>query len=337
MAAGAVRRVLSALGWGFLARKKTALGAAVLTLGLALGANTVVFSVLQAFLLSSFGVPDAGRLFIVAPTRELPGRGSVVFADAWPNYVLLREATRSYEELAATLQTIASWDDGSTVRALQASRVTASFFATAGVQPTLGRAFTQGEEGPSPAAVVVVGHDLWREQLGGTPDVIGTAMSLDGIPHTVIGVMPRGFTHPLPTQIWLPFDITEAQRTSITGARGLGIYGRLANGVTPADARSTGALSTPAPTTQATTTTCAPSCRCCSRRLTARFCSCRSVPRCWCCSRCSTCPRCSSLGGSSAGARWLFGSRWARRTGAWLGSSCCRTCWSPRSERLPAS
>ena len=233
---GAVQRALNTLGWGFLARRRTAFAAAVLTLALALGANTVVFSVLQAFLLSSHGVPEPDRLFVVAPMRELPGRGSVVFAEAFPNYLLIRETTRSFDELAATLQIVTSWDDGSTVRALQASRVTASFFATTRVQPILGRAFTEAEEGPSPAPVVVVGHDFWREHLAESPTAVGGTMSLEGTPHTIIGVMPRGFRHPLPTDVWLPFDITEQQRTFITGARTLGVFGRLADDVSHEEA-----------------------------------------------------------------------------------------------------
>jgi predicted permease len=234
--AGGLRSALNAVGWGFLMRRKAALGAAVMTLALALGANTVVFSVLQGFLLSSFGAPDSHRLFVVAPSRELPGRGSVIFAEAFPNYLLLRETTRSYEELAVTLQTVASWSDGTTVRALQASRVSATFFATTRVQPLLGRAFGEAEEGPSPAPVVVIGYDVWRGYLGGSPSAVGSVMSLEGVPHTVIGVMPAGFRQPLPTEVWLPFDITQQQRRNITGARTLGVYGRLADGVSREDA-----------------------------------------------------------------------------------------------------
>jgi putative ABC transport system permease protein len=233
---GAVRRALNAVGWGFLMRRRAALSAAVLTLGLALGANTVVFSVLRGFLQSSFGAPAADRLFVVAPTRDMPGRGSVIFAEAFPNYLLLRETTRSYEALAVTVQSIASWSDGTSVRALQASRVSASFFATMRVQPTLGRAFTEVEEGPSPAAVVVIGYDVWREHFAASPAVLGSVMSLDGVPHTVIGVMPPGFALPLPTEIWLPFDIPEQQRRNILGARTLGVYGRLAEGVSREEA-----------------------------------------------------------------------------------------------------
>lgn len=226
-----LRRLGNEAGLRFLMRRRAAFVVAVLTMGLALGANTVVFAVLKAFLLSSFALPEADRLFQIAPLRELPGRGEVVFADAWPNYELLRETQRSFEDVACMLQSTSSWDDEGEARPLQAALVTASFFSTTRVQPMLGRAFEEEEEGPSPAPVVIVAHALWQGALAGDRDVVGRVMMINGAPHTVIGVMPPGFVHPLPTDIWLPFDVPAQQRVSITGARTLGIYGRLKDGV----------------------------------------------------------------------------------------------------------
>ena len=88
--------MLSALRWlaretglRFLARRKAAFTVAVLTMALALGANTVVFSALKTFLFSSIGVPDADRLFFISPVRSFPGRGSETFREAYPNYELI--------------------------------------------------------------------------------------------------------------------------------------------------------------------------------------------------------------------------------------------------------
>jgi predicted permease len=108
---------------------------------------------------------------------------------------------------------------------------------TFGVHPTLGRAFTEKEEGPSPALVVVISHGLWTSAFGSDPKIIGKTLSLNGAPHTVIGVMPRGFSQPTPTDIWLPFDIPPTQRTSISGARQLSIYAHLATGTSLEAAR----------------------------------------------------------------------------------------------------
>src|SRR5687768_15574813 len=117
-------------GLRFLARRKAACAVAVLTMALALGANTLVFSVTKAFLLSSFAVPDPNRLFVIAPVRELPGRGDVVFAEAYSNYQRIRETQRSFSDVTVILQTVASWDAGGEARPLQAARVSASFFPT---------------------------------------------------------------------------------------------------------------------------------------------------------------------------------------------------------------
>lgn len=218
------------LGLRFLARRKASCAIVVLAVALALGANTVVFSVLKAFLLSSFGLPEPDRLFVIAPVRDLPGRGSVVFAEAYPNYRLIRERQRSFEDVACILQGVASWDERGEVRPLQAARVTASFFSTT-VQPVLGRAFEPTDEGPTPAPLVVISHALWQGALAGDAHILGRSLLINGAPHTVIGVMPAGFTQPLPTNIWLPFDLPRTAWTAITGGRTLAVYGRIKDGV----------------------------------------------------------------------------------------------------------
>lgn len=215
----------------FLLRRKALTAVAVVTMALALAANTAALAVLDAFLRSSLGVPEPDRVVALPPVRELPGRGAVNFADAYPNYQLLRSTQKSFSELTAFLQLQASWLEGDEARSLDASRVTATFFRTMRVQPTRGRAFTASEEGPSPAPVVVISHGLWQTAFAGDPAVVGRSMSLNGQPHRVIGVMPAGFSLPLSTDVWLPFDIPAQQRVNITGARQLTVYARIADGV----------------------------------------------------------------------------------------------------------
>ena len=222
----------------FLARRKALSAIAVLTMALALGANTAALSVLKAFLLSSLAVPESDRVVVIAPERELPGRGSVVFADAYPNYELLRRTQHAFADVAAFLQIQASWDDHGEARPLNATRATASFFSTLRVQPARGRAFTVAEEGPSPAPVAIISHGLWASSFGADPAIVGRTVSLNGVVHTVVGVMPDGFVQPLPTDIWLPFDIPGTQRSAITGARQLTVYGRIADGMSFETARA---------------------------------------------------------------------------------------------------
>ena len=216
----------------FLARRKALAAIAVFTMALAIAATTAALSVLQAFLLSSLGVPNADRVVVVQPEREMPGRGMVPFSDAYPNFLLLRQVQRSFSDVAVLLQQSASWDENGEARQLAATRATASFLPTFGIHPVLGRAFTETEEGPSPAPVVMISYGLWTSAFASDPSIIGKTLRLNGAPHTVIGVMPRGFSQPTPTDVWLPFDIPPNQRTAISGARQLSIYAHLSDGTT---------------------------------------------------------------------------------------------------------
>jgi putative ABC transport system permease protein len=215
----------------FLLRRKSLTAVAVVTMALALAANTAALSVLDAFLRSSLGVPDPDRLVLVTPERDLPGRGTVPFAEAYPNYELLRATQKTFSELAVFLALPASWADGSQSRSLDAARVSAGFFRTVRVQPIVGRTFSGTEEGPSPAPVVIISYALWQSAYASDPAIVGRTMTLDGQPCRVIGVMPAGFSLPLPTDVWLPFDIPPQQRVNVTGARQLTVYGRIADGV----------------------------------------------------------------------------------------------------------
>ena len=222
----------------FLARRKALTAIAVLTMALALGANGAALAVLDAFLLSSLAMPESERVVVVAPERDMPGRGTVAFSEAYPNYQLLRTTQRSFADVAALVQMQASWEDRGEARPLSATSVTGSFFPTVRVQPILGRAFTSAEEGPSPAPVVVISHSLWKSSFAEDPGIIGRTMSLSGAPHTIVGVMPAGFAQPVPTDIWLPFDIPATQRRAITGARQLTVLARLADGRSLEQARA---------------------------------------------------------------------------------------------------
>src|SRR5829696_5236027 len=167
----------------FLARRKALSVIAVLTMALALGANTAALSVLKAFLLSSLAVPEPDRVVLIAPQRELPGRGTVIFSEAFANYELLRRTQRTFAELTVLLQLQASWDDHGEPRPLNATRASASFFPTMRVQPMLGRPFAASEEGPSPAPVVVISHGLWTSSFGADPAIVGRTISLNGSVH----------------------------------------------------------------------------------------------------------------------------------------------------------
>src|SRR5262245_32451487 len=86
-------------GLRFLARRKAGVAVAVVTMALAFGVNTTTFAIVDGFLLSSLGIPDSDRLFIISPMRELPGRGLGSVAEAYPNYLTLREANKAFSSV----------------------------------------------------------------------------------------------------------------------------------------------------------------------------------------------------------------------------------------------
>jgi putative ABC transport system permease protein len=222
----------------FLLRRKAVAAVAILTMACALGVNTSALAVLRAFLFSSLGVPEPDRYVNIAPIRELPGRGEVVFFDAYPNYQPIRDTRKSFDEVAVVFQNVVSWTQGTDVRPLQNARASASFFRTTRVAPMLGRPFTAEEEGPSPAPVIVISHTLWTSAFARDSGVIGRVMTIDGIPTTIIGVMPEGFAQPAPTDVWQPFDMLPNQRNVITGGRLVAVFGRIADGVSTEAARA---------------------------------------------------------------------------------------------------
>ncbi len=222
----------------FFARRRAAFAVIVLTMALALGANTAVFSVLKAFVFANLAVPESDRVVAVWTTKDLPGRGSVNFSDAYPNYKLLKDTTRSFESLSTSQLSDVNWQRQDDTRRLQGLRVTASFFDVMRVRPSAGRFFSAQEEGPKAAPVAVISHSLWRSAFGGSDKAIGQTVRFNGEPHTIIGVAAPHFAQSPGTDVWLPFDLPANQWTAIIGGRQLVTYARLAPGVTETMART---------------------------------------------------------------------------------------------------
>ena len=130
------------IAWRFFARRRATFAVIVLTMALALGANTAVFSVLKAFLFAQLAVPAAERVGLVWTTKDLPGRGTVDFSDAYPNFKLLRESVHSFSALGTSLLADVNWEQPDNTRRLQGTRATAGFFDVMQSRPALGRLFT---------------------------------------------------------------------------------------------------------------------------------------------------------------------------------------------------
>jgi len=187
-----------------LVRARVATPITLLLLALGIGANTALFSVLKGVLLNPLPVPDGEELvFLWEKTLELP-RIPASFA----NYRDWRERSRTLHEMGAYLARPVNLTDGGEPVQVRGALATASLFSVLEATPSLGRTFGP-EEDLSGLPVVILDHELWLGRYGGDPEIIGRSVALDGVPHTVVGVMPRGLRQPDPTglepvSLWVP-------------------------------------------------------------------------------------------------------------------------------------
>ncbi|HZS07632.1 MAG TPA: ABC transporter permease [Blastocatellia bacterium] len=168
---------------------------AVITLALGIGANTAIFSVVNAVLLRPLPYPEPGRLvmaFLSDPQEGL-NRSSLGIAD----FLAVREQNQSFEKVAIFSVNDFTLTGGERPEQVPGATVSADFFATLGVAPALGRTGLAEDERAESPRVVVVSHGFWRQRLAAEPQIIGRTINLDSTPFTVIGVMPEGFRFPL--------------------------------------------------------------------------------------------------------------------------------------------
>ena len=198
---------------------------ASLTLALGIGANAAIFSVVDAALLKPLPYADPDRLVSVWPrSAMMPGI-----------FVRARDETR-------TLDPIAGYSGGSPVSVTGASEparlvqseVTSRFFDVLGARAELGRTFLDGEDQPGRDRIVVLSHSLWQQRFGGDRGILGRSVVVDGVPRTVVGVMPADFHFPSPTiDFWVPVSL-DASRANVGrywGTSSLNVIGRLRGGV----------------------------------------------------------------------------------------------------------
>jgi predicted permease len=217
---------------------------AVVSLAVGIGANTTIFSLVDAALLRPLpGVRDEARLVDVSRTAANGDRFAPV---SYPDYLYFREHARSFEGLAAYSYAPLNLSAGGEAERARGMLASANYFDVLGVRPARGRFFLPEEEGAQGGAVAaVISYDLWRRRFGGG-DVVGRQVSINGHPATVVGVAPEGFRAPfvyIAPDVYLPVT---AQAQAMPGRdmlneRGmgwLGVRGRLKEGVTAEQARA---------------------------------------------------------------------------------------------------
>src|SRR5919198_1913074 len=208
----------------------------VLTLALGIGANTAIFSVVNAVLLRPLPYRNAERLVWVGGNIRGGTNGASVSP---PDYLDYRAQNTVFEEFAAStsVPNAVNLTGAGEPERLTGSRVTANYFRAFGVEPALGRAFGAEEERAGPAPVAVLSDGLWKRRFGGDPSVVGKTLTLDGKAVTVVGIAPPEFQYPAGAELWLPLDSDDPEM-KIRPAHFLRPIGLLKEGVTIEQARA---------------------------------------------------------------------------------------------------
>jgi putative ABC transport system permease protein len=175
----------------------------LLALGGGIGANTAMFSILNAALFRPLPFPEPQRL--VFGYTVFGGGGGFGLVSA-PDYFDCREQAQAFESLSAMLgfETQSTVQAGDEPERVNSAVVSVDLFGTLGASPLLGRAFTAEEAKPGAPAVAVVSHEYWSHRLGGAPEAVGSTLRIDGNPVTIVGVMPPGFRIRSDNDLWFP-------------------------------------------------------------------------------------------------------------------------------------
>ena len=204
---------------------------AVITLALGIGANTAIFSVVNAVLLRPLPYPQSERLVMVWERVRLPNYQNERNAPAPGNFADWRKGSSAFEEMAAISSRNFNLTGAGEPQRIQGAAVSASLFAVLQISPALGRTFTVEEDRPAAARVVVLSHGLWTSRFGSDPQISGKTIRLDGESYTVLGVMPLGFHFPDPDdQLWAPLALSP-QDLANHGSHNLQVVARLKDGV----------------------------------------------------------------------------------------------------------
>src|SRR6516162_72140 len=213
---------------------------AVATLALGIGANTVIFSVVNAVLLQPLPYPDFSRLVMVWERVRLPYYQSDLNDVAPGNFADWRRQNSVFEDMAAIEDRSFNLTGAREPLRVEGEAVSASLFTLLRVRPALGRAFTADEDVPSGPRVVVMGYNLWVSRFGGDPQILNHSILLNGASYTVVGIMPREFVFPDPAnfhlagaedQLWVPIGLSPAELANHGSHQLQGVLARLKPGL----------------------------------------------------------------------------------------------------------
>jgi putative ABC transport system permease protein len=207
---------------------------AVLTLAVGIGANTAIFSVAHALLLSPPDFPAPDRIMVLNETR-LPQFPTYPVSGA--NYLDWQANVKSFETLGGAANIALIHTGGEEPQRLKGKRATVSYFTVFGTAPLRGRLFSDEEDKEGGRKVTVLSYALWQSLFGGQDSALGRTFLLNGDSYEIIGVMPPGYQEGSGIQLWVPMALTADERSDYyRGAHFLEVFGRLRPGVSQAQA-----------------------------------------------------------------------------------------------------
>jgi putative ABC transport system permease protein len=222
-----------------LRKNKGFAAVAAITLALGIGANTAIFSVVNAAILRPLPYPHPQRLAILwgnVKRARVERRGA-----SYPDYLDWRDQTQSFETMAAFTDNKFALTGIDTPERISGEYVSQPYFSLLGIHPALGRTFSPAEDRvPQRDAVVVLSDGIWKHRFGGEPAIVGRTIQLDGHPYTVIGIAPPGFSGLTDqAELWAPFVMSgSAEDLAERGTRGFEVLARLRGGVSFARAQA---------------------------------------------------------------------------------------------------
>ncbi len=222
---------------------------AVLTLALGIGTNTAIFSIVDAVLLRPLPFKDPSKLVMLNESLKSLGYPEVPASP--PDIAVIERTQRPFTSLGAFQNKDFDFSGGGEPERVTAASVSASIFPMLGVQPLLGRTYTEQEDKPG-THVAVLSYGLWQHRYAGRANIVGQIIDLDRIPYTVIGVMPKTFQFPLPgpkhnnepAKLWVPRAFTPDELQGWGDGYNNGVLARLKPGVTFNQAQADAALVT---------------------------------------------------------------------------------------------
>ena len=206
---------------------------AILALTLGIGLTTMMLSIVYGALLRGLPFPDGDRILIVQRTN--PGRGIAPEPLPIQDYADYKAQQQTFTDLGAFAPGSMSVSGGDRAERFDGSWISANAFDILGVRPRLGRTFRAGEDTPAGARVAIIAFSMWKDRYDSDPAIVGRGIRVNGVPYTIVGVMPERFAFPIDDEIWLPL-----QTDPLATPRGQGqlvqAFGKLKQGVSHAEA-----------------------------------------------------------------------------------------------------